>query len=1279
MSKKLGRNDLCLCGSGKKYKKCCLLKGVMFEEARKQKQQKNEFSFREYFKNFNTVNLVASIAALSIYPKNHGKNLRIEFLTLEALKSKSGAEKFIDINEFERVLNRYLPSHHTEDPPENIFTENIISSLGNNIVYGGNFEQGAFTLNNLIKVIEYNHNSFKKEFLEVVDSAIKIMLFVSDSIAKKLGHKRNMEGEYEESDSKIDFPLEIGRLRLSLYFSDEQLSRYCLDSEVFDQVLSWFTLSNEKIENSNSQIADVLNPIIFSPLLRIEGGYLVVSPTTIVSALVHFIWVQSEKFACKDILIEFFQKQIWSEVFLYLNKIGLEIENFKFESGSSLPIINVLYRIDSDKLLYLCFLKDEGDNYQTNTLFHYATNKHAISIENATKNILSNIKSRFDDSKILFLNLYSSIGRQYRLVFRKEKGIYSLVTTAFHFLCWIKSGNYEKMDLWYYCEAIEAFERKTVTAPFFGDFLNSFSFYKSKNFSFYLGDDKKPTHFGLLPGGALGVIKDAINNEDPLVVYYELEEQEHPVLLPVVKHGDYVPSYFSIENLGRHIEFFVPGYKFDLWIRVGKHISDMGSEEITIYRQLINAIAYWLWQVKDDLGNYFKDLNVFSVLFAFEIFDFKFDSDFDLNNKSESIVDQFVVDVDFKRVLIKIPPGILGYFSAVDNEGERILLSKILSAFKLLTQIHKLSNPINDRDIDQILELRAPIGLKKMLLFIHSSNFIQLDNRNLAKPRHIKEASKQKIMDITLTLLAEKCPPTGEIKTKEEKKKLVINIVLSLLGKLRSTLSEYNSIEILLHLMANYEAIIQENALLKLRTPTRLSCFKDHEDIVEKILEHNAVNDETATVCRCLIEHLSIEPIFGDRKMNIEVIDDICAIMSLIVFWGGLGDQINYDLFKIELSVLESGRIGTNSREIKEGFFKHFSRTRAEEYIDESIDSFSGHFSEAPNSDSNLAPSAFTKAFEKEFGITFAKLGGIVDLLVRIGFDQDTKVPRLWISDLKNLILKSFDEHFSDQEIDSAINFLRLWPWGNVLKIPNGFQSSDIHPWRHNRRLSYLQRPLIFIDYGEYTDKPSVFWTPRHLDHSWRYINYLIMSARYRAKEKSELEREISKVAKARSKVLQNEVVEWFKANTTCKILEEVGISPKGKLKNVKDLGDIDVLVIDETLKIMLSIECKRTEPASNSKQMVEELEQYYGVGKEKGYFQRHINRHEWLINRMPEITEALGIDNFKYTIYSFFITYEILAIQFIHDRKLPIKVIPLFEFKKFAYTKLLETLNESS
>jgi hypothetical protein len=32
-SHKMGRNDLCPCGSGKKYKKCCLIKKMIQEQA----------------------------------------------------------------------------------------------------------------------------------------------------------------------------------------------------------------------------------------------------------------------------------------------------------------------------------------------------------------------------------------------------------------------------------------------------------------------------------------------------------------------------------------------------------------------------------------------------------------------------------------------------------------------------------------------------------------------------------------------------------------------------------------------------------------------------------------------------------------------------------------------------------------------------------------------------------------------------------------------------------------------------------------------------------------------------------------------------------------------------------------------------------------------------------------------------------------------------------------------------------------------------------------------
>jgi len=47
MSKKIGRNDPCPCGSGKKYKKCCLEKQDIIWEQNKASQLMEEGQFKE--------------------------------------------------------------------------------------------------------------------------------------------------------------------------------------------------------------------------------------------------------------------------------------------------------------------------------------------------------------------------------------------------------------------------------------------------------------------------------------------------------------------------------------------------------------------------------------------------------------------------------------------------------------------------------------------------------------------------------------------------------------------------------------------------------------------------------------------------------------------------------------------------------------------------------------------------------------------------------------------------------------------------------------------------------------------------------------------------------------------------------------------------------------------------------------------------------------------------------------------------------------------------------
>lgn len=67
---KIGRNDPCHCGSGKKYKKCCLL----VEEAASRVSS---------IESYDPVEVIKALALLQLIPENHGKNLRIEIALAE--------------------------------------------------------------------------------------------------------------------------------------------------------------------------------------------------------------------------------------------------------------------------------------------------------------------------------------------------------------------------------------------------------------------------------------------------------------------------------------------------------------------------------------------------------------------------------------------------------------------------------------------------------------------------------------------------------------------------------------------------------------------------------------------------------------------------------------------------------------------------------------------------------------------------------------------------------------------------------------------------------------------------------------------------------------------------------------------------------------------------------------------------------------------------------------------------------------------------------------------
>jgi len=89
---KQGRNDPCICGSGKKFKNCCL-----------RKDDPSNYAFSQH----SSRGLLKVLALLLVQSRNHGKNIRIEHAILDALRHINKNQRELDLVKLRADLLKY--------------------------------------------------------------------------------------------------------------------------------------------------------------------------------------------------------------------------------------------------------------------------------------------------------------------------------------------------------------------------------------------------------------------------------------------------------------------------------------------------------------------------------------------------------------------------------------------------------------------------------------------------------------------------------------------------------------------------------------------------------------------------------------------------------------------------------------------------------------------------------------------------------------------------------------------------------------------------------------------------------------------------------------------------------------------------------------------------------------------------------------------------------------------------------------------------------------------
>lgn len=1242
--KEIGRNDRCPCGSGKKYKHCHWSENA-------QSVQEKPVTDRHFLGAFDTTDLVKTFAALTILPENHGKNIRLETLTTQSILHRAGSRSIVPINTLKKYVTKFQPENAMEELPVTLFTENVVNELGNNIIFPGITESSSFMLTNLMAAIFHLPGlDLPINFLEEMRQASILLLHLSHKIARRMGYRRYMLSH--PSSKEIYFPEQdiLANAKQAVTFTPEEMSDILKRLGIDKNTLNKFLLNPSTFmvdEEGNS-------PIIHQPIFANGIDFTITSPATLSLALSDFIWKEADKQGLMEKVNKAYHSVVWNNTNMYLKHFGFKLfghKDVKLVRGETRR--EGIYKFDEDKIALIYYTFDDGRNYNNPR----GANMHIQELTERRNMLAKEILAipELKDYKLLDIVIYSRIGRDLMLAYMANEHTESLYFNPFDVAVLAEVKGIDAIDLWNFALSTKEITKDggKISLPY----IDMFQVYRDQGDVLFLTDDHKTMQFAHF-GDSVKLIHEALLHKDEHAepVLYK----SHVMWIPVRKNDSYTPVYMAPTEVSERLVFYLNCLPVPVNISPTKPRADVKASLHNMYWQINEAIAYWIWQAAPYIADYFEPLSLSPISVQFELLDEEKFEDIERDYKRKnSLSSDFSIKAHAHIIYVGIPAKILPYLYGADNEGERILLSKILNGFNQLLACNKLPE-IPDDEVSTILDQAAPLSNKKKIFLVDSGNKILLDPHQLIPIRYVQLHNSNTILRSFAEGLGKKCPPVGIITDRKIQDDTSFTIVVKqLLPQLSTALAQYNSTELLKKLIGLNESLIWKREEIKLQTPTRIACFVSVEKQIVDLKKQVSELGHTVTAVRCLIEHITAEPYTGTTIISNTAIDELISIMDLIVEWGSIGDVVKNELFDTKMEVTADGWIDYHREDFNEVLLPFYTK-KIKEHVKDSLDAFQKAFPTGDEDQGNDVPTYINEAFSEEIGISFTRIAGFINALGLIAYKQNTPYAALSKTELFKQV-NAIEPAFSNDEFEAAMKYLALWNRGKVTNTA-GFENYDISPWRMNRRLSLLSRPLCLVDNPKDKNNPEVYWGLRQVIDTRTYLFQQCTTNRLRSEDGGPIKSAITKVNKEFNDGLVDNVEARLKSPKFIMDRDKfIGPGAKYFFQHTKDIGDIDIMIIDQNEKTLYSLECKNLAPSRNFKEMVEEVNRMF----EERMLDKHAVRHEWIKSNLKQFEEKYKVDLTGFSVKSFFVTAEEMLTPHLKNKVLPVPIISLYDIEE--------------
>ncbi len=1250
MSNKIGRNDPCPCGSGKKYKKCCINSNKEFEFAQTKSNERENKTFT-FIESNNSHQLLNFIIGLQMQPNNHGKNVRMEELATHIVTNLNGNPNG-NLKLFKQHLDREFASNYMEDIPENLFSENIVFYGGNYTVFSGIYGYAVEIFKNLTETIFTQKNDLPHEFKNHVYSGVTLIL----ELGKILSAKFDIEGNIEGAQGERKFVYSSKEIDTS--FSQSDIIRICKEHQIDALVINDFIVQPNDtgfVDNDPDK-----NPLLKKPIINFEDKYYFVLITSQVTALNEFIIRLSDKYNCNQKLTELFHDKLWHEQWGACDKMGWQLTDIELPQNNTPTILKErIFQFEQNRLAYACYVHNDKDE-------EYFSGKN-LDLDKRITEVITELKKNpsMKDHKFLSLVTYDCMGRNMFIGFgapQKDELRLSFSMHQFNFLC--SSEKWDNLSLWKFAKSYEIFSKTTQSTS--TDTLDMYSIYKAKDESFYFGDDARPNFLTVVPGDGSRLIKEAKIKKNNHGILSQIKGRN--VFIPSTKYADYAPLYKPLNSLG-YYSICLKAFDFPVWIVNHQAKNKLMTIQV---RNFAEAIGFWLYKLKTEIAKIlnqaitsFFEINIILEEKLFEDTQTKDIVESEDDNNYHYLLNDNILE-------FSIPFSKMKTFTGSNNFGEREMMKAILDAFNLVQGIS-----LSEQDIVSFIDKCIPLGQAKMILLSDSHKDPLVDNRWLVKPFYISDSEVDILLDEIPLLIEQTTEIPKNIDKKEDKKNLFNTATNLLLDTLYKEVQNFEY-EFLLHILLElHETLVWKREHNKTMIPAQILCFGSLEGELKEILDKDNKLVKTSLATRCLIEYLASKPTKGSVKAGFDDIDRLLVLMHEIANYGFLSDAIHFKLANPTVGKLDSGRIGI-SREFFDEKLKLFAEANTKEEVDRYIENFDNRFEIADFSQEEKEPKGdkelkeIDSAFLEDWGISFLNIYKFCFTSFFICIEKQSSTCSIKESEFIKLIKDK--TKINEKEIIAGIERFSITQRDEYLKAPKGYNDSEVFPWKYNREFSFARR--FIVKYENDKGETILTWGFRNAISAQKQLEYLLFEGKLNNGGKR-IEKLLGTFRERKGKLFRNKVKDWLKTNPDLTVIDyEVKIDTNGHLNADKNYGDIDVLVHNTKTNTVYSLECKDTNKAKNIHEMKKEMDNYLGREGQKGMIQKHVERHNWLNTNKDKLCAFLKIDK-EPKVVSFMLTSEVIPMTYIKAEALPLPTIS-FPTLKDNGTKLLDLTNDN-